>query len=101
VEKAQEILYAVLGVGDFAVEKARTVRRIADRETNQKLYRDFVKRGRGLTTRVRNSGPTKQAVAQTKVARTQVKAAATSVGKAIRSDAKAVKRAPKTATKTS
>ena len=60
------------------------------------LYNDFVKRDRTLSTRIKNSGPTKRAVAQTKTARTQVKAAATSVTKAVRADANATKSAAKT-----
>jgi hypothetical protein len=95
--KAQEVLFAVVGAGDFALEKARRAGAI-DRKTTQKLYRDLVKRGRTLTTRVKNSGPTKQAVAQTKVARSQVKAAATSVTKAARANTKATRSAASKAT---
>lgn len=93
--KAQEVLFAVVGIGDLAAEKVRKARAI-DRETTQKLYRDFVTRGRTVTTRVKNAGATKQAVAQTKVARSQVKAAATSVTKAMSADAKAAKSAATT-----
>lgn len=98
MDKAQDILYAAVGAGDFAFEKAR---KLADRKTTQKFYKDFVKRGRAISTRVRGSATTKQAVAQTKAARSQVKAAATSVTRAIRVNAKATKEAPKTATKPS
>jgi hypothetical protein len=91
--KPQELIYAVVGAGDFAAEKVRNARKVADRKNTQKLYKDFVKRGRSVWTKVRRSGPTKQAIAQTKTARTQVKAAATSVTKAFRADAKAAKSA--------
>jgi hypothetical protein len=91
--KAQELLYAVVGVGDLAFEKARNASKFADRETTQKFYKDLVNRGRTLSTGIRKSGPTKQAAAQTKAARTQVKAAATSVRKAMRANAKATKSA--------
>jgi hypothetical protein len=91
--KAQELLYAVVGVGDLAFEKARNARKFADSKSTQKFYRDLVKRGRALSSGIRNSGPTKQAVAQTKAARTQVKAATTSVRKAVRANAKATKSA--------
>lgn len=91
--KAQELLYAVVGVGDLALEKARNAGKIADRKTTQKVYKDLVKRGRALANGIRNAGPTKQAVAQTKAARTQVKAATTSVRKAVRANAKATKSA--------
>jgi len=85
--KTQELLYAVVGAGDFALEKAKGVTKVADRKTTSKLYKDFVKRGRGLSTRVKNSAPTKQAIAQTKTARTQIKAASTSLTKAVRANA--------------
>lgn len=85
--KTQELIYAVVGVGDFALEKAKNVTKVTDRKTTAKLYKDFVKRGRGISTKVRNSAPTKQAVAQTKTARTQIKAATTSLTKAVRANA--------------
>lgn len=85
--KTQELIYAVVGVGDFALEKAKNVTTLADRKATSKLYKDFVKRGRGISTKVRNSAPTKQAVSQTKTARTQVKAATTSLTKAVRANA--------------
>ncbi|MBA2725493.1 MAG: hypothetical protein H0U53_05845, partial [Actinobacteria bacterium] len=50
---AQEIMYAVVGAGDFAVDKVKTIGSIADRKANQKRYRDFVKRGRSLSTKVK------------------------------------------------
>jgi hypothetical protein len=99
--KAQELFYAAVGAGDFAVEKVKGTRKLADRKTTSKLYKDFVKRGKALSTRIRNSGPTKQAVAQTKVARAQVKAAATSVAKVARSNASATKSAANKAVKAS
>jgi hypothetical protein len=99
--KTQDLIFAVVGAGDFAIEKARKVRKAADRKTTQKYYKDFVKRGRALTTKIRNSGPTKTAVAQTKTAQSQVKAAATSVTKAVRANAKATKSAAEKASKAS
>ncbi|MFN2525277.1 MAG: hypothetical protein ABR505_03300 [Actinomycetota bacterium] len=91
--KAREILYAVVGAGDFTVEKVRGIRKVADRKTTQKFYKDLVKRGRTLYTKIGSSQPTKRAVAQTKAARAQVKGAATSIGRAVRADAKATKSA--------
>jgi hypothetical protein len=90
--KTQELLYAVVGAGDFAIEKAKSVTKVADPKTTSKVYNDFVKRGRGLSTRVKNSAPTKQAIAQTKTARTQIKAASTSLTKAVRVNASGSKR---------
>lgn len=84
--KTQEFLYAVVGAGDYAVDKARKLRDI-DTKSATTVYKDFVKRGEKLSKKIRNSAPSKQAVAQTKTARTQVKSAATSVTKAIRANA--------------
>ena len=82
----QELLYAVIGAGDVAIERVRSIS-APNAKSTQKLYADFVKRGKTLSTRIRNSAPTKQAVAQTKTARTQVKAAATSLTKAVQTSA--------------
>jgi len=80
----QELFYAFVGLGDATVERIKGIS-IAppDRKKTQKLYKDFVKRGRSLSSRIKTSAPTKQAISQTKAARTQVKAAATSVTKAV------------------
>jgi hypothetical protein len=98
--KAQEFVYAVVGAGDFAIDKVKDAGKF-DRKKTQKLYKDFVKRGRTLSTKISNSAPTKQAVAQTKAARSQVKAAATSVGKAVGANAKAGRSAAGKASKAS
>jgi hypothetical protein len=87
--RSQEIFYAVVGAGDLAVEKVRGISKLADQKTTRKYYLDFIKRGKALTTSIKNSAPTKRAVAQTKTARTQVKAATTSIGKAVRLNARA------------
>ena len=81
--KAHEVLYALVGAGDFTVQKVRDLSRI-DAKSSQEVYEDFVKRGKSLSTKVRNSAPTKRAIEQTKTAQSQVKGAATSVGKAIK-----------------
>lgn len=98
--KAQEFVYAVVGAGDFAVDKVKGVGKF-DRKKSEKLYKDFVKRGRSLSTKIRSSAPTKQAVAQTKAARSQVKAAATSVSKAVGANVKATRSAANKAAKAS
>lgn len=87
--KPQDLLFAIVGAGDFAIQKARDVTIIRDRKSLEKHYKDFIKRGRTLSKSIRNSGPTKRAIAQTKTARSQVKAATTSITKALRADAKA------------
>ena len=81
--KAQEVLYALVGAGDFTVRKMKDLSKI-DAKSSQEIYEDFVKRGKSLSTKVRYSAPTKQAIEQTRTAQTQVKAATTSVGKAIK-----------------
>jgi hypothetical protein len=91
--KTQELVYAVVGAGDFAIEKARGITKIADLEASQKVYNDFIKRGRTLSRRVSTAAPTKRAIEQTKTARTQIKAATTSITKAVRLDAKAARSA--------
>jgi hypothetical protein len=92
--KAQEMIYAVVGAGDFTVQKVRDLSKV-DRKSSQNVYKDFVKRGKRLSTGVKNSAPTKQAIERTKTARTQVKAATTSVGKAVKANAKATRTAVK------
>jgi hypothetical protein len=87
--KPQDLLYAIVGVGDYAIEKARAAKIIRDRKSAEKYYSDFIKRGRKLSKSIRSSAPTKRAIAQTKTARSQVKAATTSITKALRADAKA------------
>ena len=99
--KTQELLYAVIGAGDLTIEKVAGLRDLADRKRSQKLYKDFVKRGRTLSNRIKNSAPTKTAVAQTKTARSQVRAAATSVRKAVKADVRATTTAATKAAKAS
>ena len=89
--KAQEFLYAVVGAGDFAVEKAKGVSKLTDAKSTQKVYDDFIKRGRTFSKRIRNSAATKRALAQTKTARTQIKAASTSVTKAVQANVEATR----------
>ena len=84
--KTQDVLYAVVGAGDFALERIRKVRSI-DMKAPTEVYSEFVTRGSKLAKKIRTSAPSKQAVAQTKTARTQVKAAATSVSKAVKANA--------------
>lgn len=88
--KTQELMYAVVGAGDFTIQK---VKDLTDLKQTEQVYNDFVKRGRTISKRIRNSAPTKNAVAQTKTARAQVKAAATSVRKAVKADVVATRSA--------
>jgi hypothetical protein len=88
--RAQEFLYAVIGAGDYAVEKAKS---LTERKNTKEAYRDLVERGRTLSVKIKSSAPTKQAIAQTRTARSQAKAAATSASKAVRANARAAKSA--------
>ena len=80
--KAQELIYAVVGAGDFAVDKVKNVRKVADPKVNKKLYRDFIKRGRTVSTKVKNAPTTKKVAAQTEPVRTKAEDAFKSVTKA-------------------
>lgn len=84
-----QLAYAVVGAGDLALEKARSVRNVVDPD----MYGDLVARGRDLTGCIRKAAPTRQAVARTRTARSQAKAAATSVRKALRANATAARSA--------
>ena len=89
--KAQELIYAVVGIGDLAMEKAAELTKITDPKSTQKVYEDFIKRGRTFSTKIRSSAATKQALAQTKTARSQIKAATTSVSKAVQANVHATR----------
>lgn len=89
--RGKEFLYAAVGIGDLAVEKATAITKLADRAATENVYNDFVKRGRDFSKKVRNSAATKQAMAQTKTARSQIKAASTSVSKAVQANVQATR----------
>jgi hypothetical protein len=112
------ILYATIGAGDLAVEKARKARagfdiaqvrkglpdakalrseavkarkRAVSKGT--KVYVDLVKRGEKAVATVRGSTLKERAVSQTKTATTQTKSAVASVRKAAASTVEATKEA--------
>jgi hypothetical protein len=89
--KGQEILYAIVGIGDLAVEKASVLPKLADPDSTRQAYDDFIKRGRAFSKKIRNSAATKRAMDQTKTARTQIKAATTSVSKAVQANLEATR----------
>jgi hypothetical protein len=95
--RTKEMLYAVIGAGDLAVDKARDVRKILD----PSVYSDLVGRGRDLTGRIAKAAPTKKAVDRSRTARSQAKAAATSVRKAVRANATAARSAAEKVAKAS
>ena len=80
--KSQEIVYAVVGAGEAAVDKVKGLSRFADKKKNEKLYNDFVKRGRTVSTKVRNTKPAKQFRVQTDTVKEKATDAAKTVTKA-------------------
>lgn len=97
MSRTKELLYAAIGAGDLAIEKAKGARRVVD----PSLYADLVARGRDMTGRIAKAAPTKKAVEQTRTARSQAKAAATSVRKAVRANATAARSAAQKVAKAS
>ncbi len=97
----RKALYAVLGTGQLAVEKAKGLFKRArsfvktQRKDSAKNYRDLVRRGERIIGSIRRSEPVKRATAQTKAAQRQAKAAATSIRKAVRADVEAVEASAK------
>ena len=109
------ILYAAVGVGDLALEKARELDPMKVRQNLPKrfakiqgaiekasvraltdgtnFYKGLVKRGETTIRGIRNATPVKRAVAQSKTARSQTKAAVTSTRKAAATTVDAVKEA--------
>jgi len=98
---ADYYVYAPLGAGQFAIEKAREVTGKAfefaqsQRQSVAKTYQGFGKRGEKLASSIRRSAYTQRAIDQTKTARSQVKAASTSVRKAVTTTATATRQAAK------
>jgi hypothetical protein len=90
MEQWKKAPYAILGTGDWAVEKATgfygkasTIGRKARRTDVGQLYDGLAGRGEALVQRVRRSRTAKRAVEGTKQATRQVKGAVTSVRKAV------------------
>jgi hypothetical protein len=89
MEQWKKAYYAVLGTGDFAVEKsigfvdrARRIRKI-DGDDVSHAYTDLAKRGEKVIRKVTRSKPAKRAAEGTKQASRQLKGAVTSVRKAL------------------
>jgi len=105
--EARKPLFAVVGVGDLAVENIKelptqlitqavtfvpkTTSFVAEIPGKAfATYGGLVERGQKLVVFIRKSSATEKAEAQIKVAKTQVKGAATSATKAAKATAKAV-----------
>ena len=89
MEQWKKAYYAVLGTGDFAVEKglgfvdrARRIRKVDGDDVSQ-AYTDLAKRGEKVIRKVTRSKPAKRAAEGTKQASRQLKGAVTSVRKAL------------------
>ncbi len=89
--RGQELFYALVGLGDLAVEKVSTLPKLADKTSTQKAYDDMIKRGRTFSKKIRSAAATKRALEQSKTARTQIKAATTSVSKAVQANVEATR----------
>lgn len=111
----KNIVFAAVGAGDLALEKAREIDRNQIRQISRQrlsniqgilesagvkvltdgatFYKGLVKRGEKTLSGVSNSAPYKRAVAQTKTARSQTKAAVTSSRKAAATTVGAVREA--------
>jgi hypothetical protein len=76
------LVYAVVGIGDLAVEKVRSVRRFADRQETKKVYTEAIKRGRTLSRKAQNTSAGKKVVVQTEIARQQLQDTTKTVTKA-------------------
>lgn len=88
----KKVPFAILGTGDFAVEKARVWFGKARTLTTDgrpdfvRIYGDLADRGQSVVKRISKSKPAERAVAGTKQASRQLKGAATSIRKALGSE---------------
>lgn len=86
MERLKKAPYAILGTGDFAAERAKTLldkaRSIGGPEIVG-VYEGLADRGQALMKRLQRSRPAKRAVEGTKQASRQLKGAATSLRKAL------------------
>ena len=86
MDRLKKAPFAILGAGDFVVERAKALfdraRSVGGPEVVG-VYEGLADRGETLAKRLRRSTPAKRAVAGTKQASRQLKGAATSVRKAL------------------
>ena len=86
MDRLKRAPYAILGAGEFVVERARALfdraRSVGGPEVVG-VYEGLADRGETLAKRLGRSAPAKRAVAGTKQASRQLKGAATSVRKAL------------------
>jgi hypothetical protein len=86
MERLKKAPYAILGTGDFAAERAKTLldkaRSIGGPEVVG-VYEGLADRGQALVKKLQRSGPAKRAVDGTKQASRQLRGAATSLRKAL------------------
>jgi hypothetical protein len=90
-DRAQDLPYVVLGVGDAAVEYVRSVpsQLASFPQQLRQRFDGLADRGRTLRTEVARDPKVRQAERQAEAARSRVKAAATSTRKAASAGAKA------------
>jgi hypothetical protein len=86
MERLKKAPYAILGTGDIAVERAKTLfekARSVGRPEIVGVYEGLADRGQTLIKKLQRSKPAKRAVAGTRQASRQLKGAATSVRNAL------------------
>jgi len=93
-DRAQDVPYVVLGVGDAAVEYLRAVpgQIVGLPQQVRAGFDGLADRGRTLRTEVKRDPAVRRATRQTESAKSKVKAAATSTGKAASAQAKAAEK---------
>ncbi|MGH2724239.1 MAG: hypothetical protein ACRDI0_08215 [Actinomycetota bacterium] len=82
MDQIKKAFHAVLGSGDFAVEKSKELADAA-RRNSVRAYADLAGRGERVANRVRRTKPAKRAAEGTRQAARQVKGAYTSIRKAV------------------
>ncbi|MGH2546154.1 MAG: hypothetical protein ACRDHJ_04670 [Actinomycetota bacterium] len=86
MERLKKAPYAILGTGDLAAERAKTLLDKARSIRGPEIvgvYEGLVDRGQALMKKLQRSRPAKRAVEGTKQASRQLKGAATSLRKAL------------------
>lgn len=96
MERLKKAPYAILGTGDFAAERAKTLldkaRSIGGPEIVG-VYEGLADRGQALMKRLQRSRPAKRAVEGTKQASRRLKGAATSLRKALEEQTRPTRKA--------
>ncbi len=82
MDQVKKAFHAVVGSGDFLMEKSRELTAAA-RHTSARTYKDLAGRGEKVVNRVQRAKPARRAAEGTKQAKSQLKGAYTSLRKAV------------------